>query len=219
MYNSAGIKRRFIKEAKSFDSLYDTGSMNPVIRFINRWLRKDIYERYLLTIDHVNKYLPKSILDVGCGSGRYGHILVKCGIKKYVGIDFSPHMIELAKESTKEKIKGVDIQWKCIDFKNYQNDELFDTIIAMGYFDYVKDTREILLRMKSLVRHSIVASFPSVSFLRNTIRKVRYIFKKCPVYFYDERIILFLAKDIGFSKVEVNKIKGQGMDYFVVFYV
>jgi len=222
MNNSEKVKTHFINYANSFDSLYSENKSNKIIRFINKKFRRDIYERFLLTMNHVRTYQCKNILDVGCGSGRYELSLIKFNIDKLVGIDFSNKMIELAINNLNNEEKDEEIKRKvnfiCCAFEDFITNETFDTVIAMGFFDYIKDPVKVLTKMNKLCNHSVIASFPSISFYRTPIRKFRYYFKNCPVYFYTRKKIELISKEAGFSSVKIFKIKGAGMDYFVTFY-
>ena len=93
---------------------------------------------------------------------------------------------------------------------NFQVSESFDVVIAMGFFDYVQSPVPVLQRMAGFARHSVIASFPSISWYRTPIRKVRYFFKRCPVYFYRSSEIDFLGKAAGFARTEIVKIEGAG---------
>ncbi|GAB4328476.1 MAG: hypothetical protein Kow0074_24420 [Candidatus Zixiibacteriota bacterium] len=46
---------------------------------------------------------------------------------------------------------------------------------------------------------------------------VRRILKKCPLYFCDPEMITQLGRDAGFTRTEVRKIRGAGMDYAATF--
>ncbi|MGH8005372.1 MAG: class I SAM-dependent methyltransferase [Limisphaerales bacterium] len=220
METSEKVRGYFTRSAADFDSLYSEENVAPFMRFLNRRFRRDIYERYLLSLDHVRQYRLGSILDVGCGSGRYVLGLAELtNVKRIVGIDFSHSMIELALENARSaQNSGKSLDFFCRDFEGFETEETFDGIVAMGIFDYIGNPVPVLEKMRTLARHSVVASFPSISFYRTPFRKVRYFFKRCPVYFYTCREILFLSKAAGFAKVEVHKIKGSGMDYFAAFF-
>ncbi|HLG94368.1 MAG TPA: class I SAM-dependent methyltransferase [candidate division Zixibacteria bacterium] len=190
------------------------------MRLLNRYFRRDIYERYLRSLEHVRRYRLESILDVGCGSGRYELGLAQLpDTSRMVGIDFSSLMIALALENIRPvQNSGKSLEFFCRDFAKFETDETFDAILAMGFFDYIRDPVPVLEKMRKLARHSVAASFPSISFYRTPLRKTRYFFKRCPVYFYTPEKILALSKAAGFARVETQKIKGSGMDYFATFY-
>lgn len=211
------IRTHFSRSAIRFDSLYGEEEMHPIRRWVNRTFRRDIYERYVRTIEHVRIHRLRSALDVGCGSGRYAIGLAEAGARRIVGVDFSPHMIELAAANT-SGLGTADVELVCADFAEFQTDERFDVVIAMGFFDYVADPVSILARMRELARHSVVASFPSVSVYRTPLRKVRYVLRGLPVYFYDADEIAGFSDAAGFARHEVEKIRGAGMDYVAAFY-
>lgn len=214
------VRRYFIRSAEIFNSLYSEGKMSTLLRFINHMFRHDIYERFILSMNHVSKYKLSSVLDVGCGSGQYIYAFAQFGVKRIVGIDFSPKMIDLTLKNTNViRKENKKIEVVCCDFMEFQIKETFDVVLAMGFFDYIKDPVPILKKMKTLSNHSVIASFPSISIYRTPIRKIRYYFKRCPVYFYTHNKIASFCSKAGFSNNEIIKIKGSGMDYFVAFFV
>lgn len=225
------VEQYFTRTAANFDSLYSENELNPLMRFVNRKFRHDIYERFILSLEHLRRYELCTVLDVGCGSGRYACALGQVGVKRVVGVDLSPKMIELAIENVKNAnliqiIQKPDanrtgdktFEFICCDFMEFQTSETFDVVLAMGFFDYIKDPLPVLQKMKALAKHSVIASFPSISLYRTPIRKIRYYFKRCPVYFYDRDKIISFSLKAGFSNNSIVKIKGSGMDYFVAFF-
>jgi len=218
MSDSINVKQYFTRAAVSFDSLYLEDEAGAVSRFINRRFRRDIYERFMLSLNHVSKFNLDSVLDVGCGSGRYAVALAQMGVKRIVGLDISDGMIGLAKNLAAQSHTNGTIEFVCGDFMDYKSASVFQMVLAMGLFDYVRDPIPTLSRMASLANHSVVASFPSISWYRTPIRKVRYFVKRCPVYFYERNQIEELGRTLGFARTDVHKIEGAGQDYFVTFY-
>ncbi len=220
MLETDNVRDYFTRAAATFDSLYAEREMGSLERAINRRFRRDIYERFLLTMEHVRKYQLKSALDIGCGSGRYLVGLLDAGLDRVVGIDLSPGMIELARAHIRD-VDGATGSRELVtgDFLEYQTDERFGVAIAQGVFDYVSDPLTFLKKMKVATTHSVIASFPSISVYRTPIRKLRYRIKRCPVYFYDRSRIEGLASGAGFARHEIVKIKGAGQDYVVTFFV
>ncbi len=214
------VKDYFARTAVDFDSLYSERNVGFFMRFLNHRFRRDIRERYLLSLEHVRRYQLGSILDVGCGSGRYEFGLAQLpDTRRMVGIDFSPQMIALAAANTRPvQNSSKSLEFFCGDFQNFETGETFDGVLAMGFFDYVSDPAPVLEKMRKYARHSVTASFPSLSLYRTPIRKVRYFFKRCPVYFYTPERIFSLSKAAGFARVETRKIRGAGMDYFAIFF-
>jgi SAM-dependent methyltransferase len=217
MSDRANVREYFTRAAVSFDSLY-AEKANFLARFINRRFRRDIYERFLLSVNHVRQFNLNSVLDVGCGSGRYAVALAQLGVKRIVGLDISEGMIALAKSLAAGDHSSSTLEFVCSDFMEFKSIRSFQLVLAMGLFDYVRDPLPVLARMGSLADHSVIASFPSVSWYRTPIRKMRYFFKRCPVYFYQRSQIEAFGEMLGFAQTVVHKIEGAGQDYFVTFY-
>jgi SAM-dependent methyltransferase len=218
MSDIASVRQYFTRSAVSFDSLYEEEG-SALARFINHRFRPDIYERFLLSLAHVRKFSLDSILDVGCGSGRYALAFAQMGVKRIVGLDVSEGMIALARaRAVQARGLGAPLEFVRADFRQFTTPQSFQLVLAMGLFDYVRDPLLVLARMRGLATHSVVASFPSISWYRTPIRKVRYFFKRCPVYFYQRSGIEQLGKAAGFARTDIRKIEGAGQDYFVTFY-
>jgi 2-polyprenyl-3-methyl-5-hydroxy-6-metoxy-1,4-benzoquinol methylase len=216
--DAARVKRYFTRSAVSFDALYSDERMSPVARWVNQRFRRDIYERFVKTIEAAKAVSARSALDVGCGSGRYAIALHENGVNRVVGVDISPAMIELARAvTTHETSSEKAFQFVISDFLSYETTEIFDIVIAMGFFDYTEDPLPFLTRMRRLSRGHVVASFPSHSFYRTPLRRLRYAIKKCPVFFYHPGQIRAIGASVGFAETLVTKIPGAGMDYFVRF--
>src|SRR5579884_1727312 len=86
------VRNRFTTRARQFDDLYEDE------RLLVRLLRPGLFRRRALAVDTVRACGEPSVLDVGCGSGRIGEFVLEAGASRYLGIDFSAPMIELAHE-------------------------------------------------------------------------------------------------------------------------
>lgn len=208
------VKGYFYNNAAIFDSIY-SGKRGPVMRWVDRTFRSDMYERFYLSMQHSDSIEGKTVLDVGCGSGRYSVEFAKRGAAKVVGIDLAERMIQLAGTIAHEQDVNDQCEFFGGDFLNHKFDDQFDIIIAMGVFDYLQNPLEFITKMCSLSRGKVLASFPSYHILRTPIRKVRYRIKRCPVYFYRRSTIDSLLKAAHLENYSITKINGAGMDYFV----
>jgi len=209
---AADVQTYFERAADSFDRLYHEEGQTPLWRWINRRFRSDIVTRYLHTCDHVRQSKAQSVLDVGCGSGRYLSAFANLGVGRMVGIDLSQTMLDLALEQVRAAGHG-NTDLVCANFDDFATDECFDVVVAMGFFDYQSNPVHALGKMRTLARHSIIASFPSRHWFRTPLRQVRYRMKKCPVYFYDRASIAAMAEKAGYASTESTKLPGAGMDY------
>ena len=136
----------FDRAAKAFDGLYSPHGQNAYMRWVNSRFRRDIAERFLLTMNLAQRTAAASVLDAGCGSGRYIAALAESGVSRIVGLDLSVEMLGLARLQT-GKIAGARIELVQGDFAAWSTNETFDLIIAMGFFDYVKNARPVLKKM------------------------------------------------------------------------
>ena len=166
-------------------------------------------ERFILTLQECEGG-NKTILDIGCGSGRFSLPLAGKGAK-VTGIDYSSQMIELANEylikyETNTNTK-LNVEFICCDFmEDFNSNELFDITLALGVFDYIKNPMPLLEKMKNLTKEKIIASYPAKFTFQMPIRKVWLYTKNCPVYFYTERKLASMYNSIGITNYEIIKM-------------
>ena len=84
MSETENVKEYFVRSAEAFDSLYSEEKASPLMRYINKKFRRDIYERFILSMKHVQKYKLETVLDIGCGSGRYAYDFAQICIRQIV---------------------------------------------------------------------------------------------------------------------------------------
>ncbi|CAH0547949.1 unnamed protein product [Brassicogethes aeneus] len=105
---------------------------NWKLKAINTAYKKTTETRYFNyivkpnVINLIGNTKDKTVLDVGCGFGRYLEILSKHDPSKLVGCDISEHQIQLCKESVQNK----DIEYYIVDFSDASSS------IALGQNKY-----------------------------------------------------------------------------------
>jgi SAM-dependent methyltransferase len=199
------VRSRFRSHARQFDDLYEDE------RPLARLLRPGLVRRRQLAVDTVAAADQPRALDVGCGSGRIGEFVLEAGTARYVGIDFSEPMIDLARERLARWDDRIELIAE--DFLNASVDERFDVILAVGFFDYIPDPARFVARMAELSEPgaAIVASFPAWSWLKGPVRKVRYEWiGDCPIFNYTAQGIERLFQDGGFTRTEVRAPSRHG---------
>jgi SAM-dependent methyltransferase len=193
------VRRRFTDRARQFDDLYEDE------RPLARLLRPGLFRRRQLAVETVRSYSEPSVLDVGCGSGRIGEFVLDAGASRYVGIDFSTPMIELARARL-ERFDG-RIRLITDDFLTAPIDGAFDIVLALGLFDYLPNPDVFAKRMfdHCAPGGTVVGSFPTWSLLKGPIRKVRYEWiGDCPIFNYSRQDLEGLFRTAGFDRVEVR---------------
>jgi len=199
--NEKGALKYFDQVPKQWDAFYS--HENRLKYLINKLLRKALYQRYQLTFDHCGDLNGAAVLDIGCGTGRYSIECAKRGASRVLGIDFAPRMIEFSKNIAKQM--NVDnIDFICADFLNYPFDESFDIVLALGFFDYIKDPGPVFKKIAQLNPRKFVASFPRFTPIWGVQRHIRYNWiKKCPIYYYNEKQLYHLYREAAFEEFQV----------------
>ena len=90
------------------------------------------------------------VLDLGCGTGRWAFEFAK-HCKRVVAVDYSPGMIEKAKEDAAELgVKNIDFDVATV--QDFHSSELFDVIIVSGVLAYFEDD-DMLPILENIRRH------------------------------------------------------------------
>lgn len=209
--NSAAIKKRFERDARAFNAIYDE-KKSEFNTWLNRTFRKPIFERYEIAFEKMGNLRNKTILDVGCGSGVYTVQCALNGATKAKGIDFSQAMIKLAEKRAEDYGVNPRCQFELQDFLKMENKEQFDFTLAMGVFDYLANPSLFLKKLKIVTRQKIIASFPGHSLIRKPLRKMRYYFaRNGRVFFYSYQDLKKLIQDVHFASVEIQPLEtGSG---------
>ncbi len=199
------VRSRFRSKATQFDDLYEDE------RALVRLLRPGLLHRRQLAVETVTRYERPRVLDVGCGSGRVAEFVLEAGAGHYVGIDFSEPMLALARE----RLERFDDLAELVtgDFLVAPLDGPFEVILALGLFDYIPDPIPFVARMAELSAPGacVVSSFPSWSWLKGPIRKVRYEWiGDCPIFDYTSAQVEALFREHGFGRFEIARRGSSG---------
>jgi SAM-dependent methyltransferase len=193
-----GAQRYFDRVPKQWDAFYS--HENRFMFLINNLLRKGLYERHRLTFEHCGDLSGKTVLDIGCGTGRYGIECIKKGAIRVVGIDFAQSMIDFSRRIAKQMKVDDKCEFICDDFLTHQFEGRFDIILALGFFDYIKDAELIFKKIAMLNPHRFIASFPRFTSIWSLQRAIRYYWiKKCPIYNYSKEQLEQLYRKAPFQ--------------------
>jgi 2-polyprenyl-3-methyl-5-hydroxy-6-metoxy-1,4-benzoquinol methylase len=204
----------FDQHAAQFDSIYHEAQ--PLQRALNRTFRKAIYERFAITFEQSDPIAGKTVLDIGCGSGRYAVEFARLGAARVVGVDYAPGMLSLAREYAQASGVGAQCEFIQGDFTAQVIDQQFDVVIAIGVFDYQHKPVEFMRKMVQHGRGRIIATFPGRSLIRMPLRKLRYWFGNCPVLFYREDEVREIGRQAGLRTVKIIPIHSSGTGFVLV---
>src|SRR5436190_8047090 len=140
--STAQVREHFRRKAFSFDHLYDEEHA------LQRLLRPGLFNRRELATTVAAEYEAPSVLDVGGGSGRVGESLLEQGVSRYVDVDLSDTMLDLARERLERFGDRVELVQG--DFLTERIEGHFDVVLALGYFDYIEDAPAHVWRIGEL---------------------------------------------------------------------
>ena len=102
------------------------------------------------------------ILDVGCGDGVLGRILLEKGAAEVVGIEADPAAAEAARKNLTRVLQG-DVESLDLPFEEGR----FDCIVLADILEHLRDPLSALTKLKRLLADSgtVVASIPNVRYL------------------------------------------------------
>jgi len=162
-----------------------------------------LFNRREFALEVAREYDAPRVLDVGGGSGRIGEPLLEQGASRYVDVDLSDSMLDLARERLERF--GDKVTLIQGDFLEAAIPGSYDVILALGYFDYIENAPAHVQRMSELLAPggAVVASFPRWTWTKGPIRKLRYeVINNCPIFDYtkDGLMQLFAV----FTNVEIR---------------
>ena len=176
-------------------------------RLLDRWLRRDMYERFHWVVRKADDCRGQTVCDVGCGSGRFVSALAQRGAR-VTGLDFAPNMLQLAKALVSKDGVLERCDFVLSDIQDWKTDRQFDLVIAIGFWDYVGDPLPRLQVIRSITRDRFLSAWPRAGTLRAQIRKQRLKIAGCPVYFWTEEAVTDYLSRAGFQ-VQSSEIYGQ----------
>lgn len=204
--HNTGAQCYFDRVPREWDTFYS--HENKFMYLLNRFLRKGLYMRHKLTFENCGDLNGATVLDIGCGTGRYSVECAKRGARKVIGIDFAPHMIEFSKKIAAQMKVDKTCEFICGDFMNQPFQESFDVVLALGLFDYIENPEPIFKKIAALHPKKFVASFPRFTPIWGLQRYIRYhLIRKCPIYNYSKPRLqaLYQSASINYELIPCGK--------------
>jgi SAM-dependent methyltransferase len=199
----------FDRIADEFDGHYAT-QKGLWERIIDRIFRQGMVQRWEYVVQKM-QWTGRTVVDIGCGPGRYMAALVGKGASHVTGLDFAATMIEVARKNL-QNVGAID---KCTlkvgDFLTTNFDTNFDTVLAMGYYDYILGQAaldEHFGRMLKIADKRVVASFPARWSFKTFPRWVWLSMRNCPVQFFTTEDVESMMKRLGVPKHTLVQMSG-----------
>jgi len=205
--NMPQVARFWNAIASEFDSIYTGANKSGLRRLMDKYFRKDIYQRFDWVMQKCGDVRGKTICDIGCGSGRFVTEFAKNGADHVTGVDVAPDMLKLANALVKQDGVAEKCDFVLSDVLNWKTDKKFDITIAIGFWDYIMEPPERLRLIRGLTNTMFLSAWPRFWTWRMPVRKVRlqYILG-CPVYFFRKPQVCKMLEDAGFEVVSCETI-------------
>jgi SAM-dependent methyltransferase len=158
---------------------------------------------------------PWTVLDAGCGSGRYALALARAGASRVLGVDAAAAKIDLAGKEAAAAGVSDRCTFVTSPFLDLPIDEKFDVVVATGYFDYLENPVEHLQKMVAACRGRIFITIPKRWEFRVPIRMIRFRLERGFVRFYSKRELGHLLRRAGIAPSQ-SAVIDLGRDWVVV---
>jgi 2-polyprenyl-3-methyl-5-hydroxy-6-metoxy-1,4-benzoquinol methylase len=173
-----------------------------------------MYVRMNAALELLRPYLTgKTVLDVGCASGRFAFQLLNAGAAKVYGIDISPEAIQIAEEHRAQARLEDRLDFSVIDIVHPENPlPKSDMVTALGVIEYF-DPRAMSTFLGNLQAKYFFLDFPDIArrkqFPTWQLRQVYIRVNKLPgVYLYRLEEFVELARPFGFKNIWVAQRDG-----------
>jgi predicted RNA methylase len=207
-----GAIEYFHRRIDDFDSIYRDNHAG-LRGFLDRTLRASVKRRFKLAFDILGDMSGRSVLDIGCGTGRYMFEAVRRGALGVIGLDAAAGAIVAARKLAQEQGMGKKVEFVQTDFMDFEISYPYNIVFAVGYFDYIIEPATHLEKMQKSCDQFFFASFPRLWHPMTPIRKIRLALNRCPVRFYTRNSVMKLLNDAGFKNYEIRIV---ARDFIVI---
>lgn len=159
---------------------------------------------------HLNR---KTVLDVGCASGRFAFQLLEAGAVKVYGVDISPEAVQIANENRERFGLQAKLDFSTADVVHPDSPlPESDLMTALGVIEYF-DPNTMSAFLGNLRCEYFLLDFPDTArrkqFPTWQLRQVYIRVNKLPgVYLYHPEEFIALAAPFGFKNIRVVERDG-----------
>lgn len=195
------VRAHFDADARRFDAIY-VEEKGAFARWVDSVWRGVVKRRLVVTLERLEPLAGLSVLDVGCGSGRFCLAYAQRGAMRVVGVDFASAMIELAKRHADALGVADRCEFRVGSFPEAVPEAGYDVASAIGFFDYVPDATSLVRAMREKTRSILVLSFPKALEWRVPMRRLRFLMLGCPLYLYSAAQVRKILSAAGITRYD-----------------
>lgn len=100
----------------------------------------------IITKTLVEKFKPRSVLDVGCAKGHLVYCFNELGVEAY-GVDISKYAISQSPESVRAALFNLDVEFEELPFEP----ETFDIVVAIELVEHLQNHNYLISEMKRVL--------------------------------------------------------------------
>lgn len=193
------------REITQFEAIY-SHKKSSLSAWLDRIFRRDMYNRFVYTLRNAEPVADHTVLDVGCGTGRYIMALMQRGCPHATGIDISEQMIGHCRAQAEAGGFAGKTEFIRTDLLDYTPSRVFDVCIGIGLFDYITDPLPVLRKMHDCTGVRLIASFPRKWTWRAPVRKARLALRGCNVRFFTGTQVRELLTAAGFKNISLSRV-------------
>lgn len=208
------VRDHFHDDAARFDAIYKKEKSAFASFVDDRW-RGVVQKRLEVNVAKLLPLTGKSVLDVGCGSGRFCFEYAKHGATRVLGVDFAPGMIDIAEDLAKDFGVEEQCEFRVGTYPEIvtESDLPFDASTANGFFDYVAEPIPIITKMREMTKGTMIMSFPKAVEFRIPLRRIRFWLKGTPLFLYRKNQLQDILSSAGVTDYDWVDL---GRDYLIV---
>ncbi len=183
--NTQGAKVN--KKVKFWDKVAEKYAKKPI----------DDEETYQQKLKLTHHYLTPQmdVLEFGCGTGSTALIHAE-KVKSYLATDFSPKMIEIAKDKVKKaQIKNIECKVAMLNQLN-PNSQQFDAILGLNVLHLMEDYEQAIEQAYNLLKPGGVF-ITSTGCLKNHKNYLKWVFKPLSFFKLIPNVMFFSSQQLN----------------------
>jgi SAM-dependent methyltransferase len=174
------------------------------VRLWNAVARRNVVRRMEASFGTVDDWRGLSVLDVGCGTGRYLERAAARGAEHVYGVDSSASMIELARRRLDATGSRVDLVVGC--FPDVDIRDRFDVVLVVGVLDYVQAPIALLRTARELCVGRVIVTVPWLFAARVLPRWMYWRCRGQRTRYYRRATLMGLFGEAGLTVERLDRI-------------